>query len=198
MKKTTPSVTGPSTLADLKAATYNPRQLGRCSLPRVGRVVQTEDMARSAKRERGRPTVLTPEVADTILTLVRAGNYLEVAAAAAGVARDSLFEWLKRGARERRSVQAGKREKPRKSEQPFVDFSDSLQKARGTSEAADLEVIRRAAVKNWQAAAWRLERKHPQRWGRRERHEITGKDGGPVKSEVAQVQYFHPDKDPVE
>lgn len=155
-------------------------------------------MSRAAKKERGRPTVLTPEVTDTILTLVRAGNYLEVAAAAAGVSRDSLFEWLKRGARERRSVTDGKRQKPRKSEQPFVDFSDALQKARGTSEAADLEVIRRAAVKNWQAAAWRLERKHPQRWGRRERHEITGKDGGPVKSEVAQVQYFHPDKDPVE
>ena len=31
----------------------------------------------------------------------------------------------------------------------------------------------------WQAAAWRLERRYPDRWGRT-RHEVTGADGGPV------------------
>ena len=51
-------------------------------MPIVGRIAQTETMERNKKRERGRPTVLTPGVTDTILTLVRAGNYLEVAAAA--------------------------------------------------------------------------------------------------------------------
>jgi transposase len=36
----------------------------------------------------------------------------------------------------------------------------------------------------WQAAAWILERRHPDRWGRRERVELTGRDGGPVESRV--------------
>ncbi len=31
---------------------------------------------------------------------------------------------------------------------------------------------------NWQAAAWRLERKMPHKWGR---HEVTGADGGAIQ-----------------
>lgn len=36
------------------------------------------------------------------------------------------------------------------------------------------------APKHWTAAAWYLERKHPERWGRR-RLEITGPEGDPIE-----------------
>ena len=42
-----------------------------------------------------------------------------------------------------------------------------------------------AATAEWRAAAWKLERRSWQRWGRRDlqRVEITGKDGDPIQVE---------------
>lgn len=37
---------------------------------------------------------------------------------------------------------------------------------------------------NWQAAAWCLERLLPEYFARTERHEVTGRDGGPVETET--------------
>ena len=48
--------------------------------------------------------------------------------------------------------------------------------AKGTYEA----IVAKAADKNWTAAAWWLERRHPGEYARRERVEMTGKDGGPI------------------
>jgi hypothetical protein len=48
------------------------------------------------------------------------------------------------------------------------------------AEMRDVALIAQAAKENWQAAAWRLERKYPARWGRTQ-HEVTGKDGKPVE-----------------
>jgi hypothetical protein len=49
------------------------------------------------------------------------------------------------------------------------------------AEMRDVALIAQAAKENWQAAAWRLERKYPARWGRKTQHEVTGKDGKPVE-----------------
>jgi hypothetical protein len=57
------------------------------------------------------------------------------------------------------------------------EFSDAVERAVAEAEARDVALIARAAEKNWQAAAWRLERRAPARWGRREqidlKHEVT-------------------------
>lgn len=99
----------------------------------------------------GRPTALTPELAEQIVRFVRHGNYLEVAAAAAGIARSTLFDWLRRGARETRG--------------PYRDFSVALRVAQAETEATDLALVALAARKDWRAAAWRLQHRFPARWG---------------------------------
>ena len=114
----------------------------------------------------GRPTRLTPERAARIVALIRAGNYLEVAASAAGVSRTSLRRWLKIGDR----MKTG----------PHADFAAAVEKASGEAECRDVALISKAAAEHWQAAAWRLERKNSSRWGRTQKTELTGKDGGPV------------------
>jgi len=104
---------------------------------------------------------------------VRAGNYLEVAAAFAGIHRSTLFDWMRRGARERERRLKG--EPPNVEEDAFVEFSDAIQKALAEAEVRDVAIIGKAAQEHWQAAAWRLERKFPERWGRRDRLEGEGK-----------------------
>lgn len=46
----------------------------------------------------GRPTKLTPELHKTIVGYARNGAYIETAAAAAGVAKQTLYNWLRWGA----------------------------------------------------------------------------------------------------
>lgn len=47
----------------------------------------------------GRPSKFTPEVADKILSKVRLGVFLKVAARYAGVTARTVYSWLKRGQR---------------------------------------------------------------------------------------------------
>lgn len=121
----------------------------------------------------GRPTVFDGSVVQTILNYVRAGAYIETAAGAAGIDKATLHRWLKAGA---------------KGEAPFAEFCAAVQKAMSEADMIDLARIDQAArgieviekdaktgketrkwflPPQWQAAAWRLERRHPKLYGRR-------------------------------
>ena len=136
----------------------------------------------------GRPTKLTVELTNKICDMLRAGNYLETAAAYAGIDKATLHRWMKRGARELERVQAieGGAEIA-EEEQMFVDFCNSIKKALAEGEVRDMVIISNAAKQDWKAAAWKLERKFPEKWGRKERLDAnlthTGKDGGPIQHE---------------
>jgi len=133
---------------------------------------------------RGRPSKLTPKIQEEILRVIKSGNYIETACAYVGINKSTFYEWLKRGAREKDRVAKNPRAKVRKSEQPYVDFSNAVEKALAQAEIRDVAIIGKAAEENWQAAAWRLERKFPERWGRKEKYSLehTGKDGGPIET----------------
>lgn len=115
----------------------------------------------------GRPSKISNEIKHKIITAIRAGNYIETASAYAGISKSTLYDWLRRGEREKQRVEKNPRYKIRKSEQPFVDFSDAVEKALAEAEVRDVAIIAKAAEEQWQAAAWRLERKFPDRWGRK-------------------------------
>lgn len=115
----------------------------------------------------GRPTKLDYKVQEKIIQAIKAGNYMETAAAYAGISKSTLYDWLKRGEREKQRVAKNPRYKIRKSEKIYVEFSDAVEKALAEAEVRDVLLIGKAAEEQWQAAAWRLERKFPDRWGRR-------------------------------
>ena len=135
----------------------------------------------------GRPTKLTPELTVKICDMLRAGNYLETAAAYAGIDKATLHRWLKRGRAEMDRIASQGKGKIKRSEQPFVDFCNSVEKALSEGEVRDLIIISNAAKSDWKAAAWKLERKFPDKWGRKERVDAnlhhSGKDGGPIQHE---------------
>ena len=135
----------------------------------------------------GRPTKLTTELMNEIAQYLRAGNYIETTAALVGIHRDSVYEWLKRGNAEIERVSKSNRANIRKREAIFVEFTDTVKKAQAQSEAMLVGLIGQAAQKNWTAAAWRLERKYPDKWGRTERNVGTAQDD-PVKELAKQIQ----------
>lgn len=112
------------------------------------------------------PVKLTPEMTERVAKYIRAGNFIETASAASGIHKSTLYDWLKRGARERQRVAASATARVRKSEALYVAFSEAIEKAQAESEARDILLIGQAAKSDWKAAAWRLERKYPQRFGR--------------------------------
>jgi transposase len=137
-----------------------------------------DEEQQAAPGKGGRPTKLTPAAQGKIVAAIQAGNYIETAAAFAGVSKQTLYSWLRRGERARRGI--------------YRDFNDAVQLALAQSEVMDLEVIRRAARLNWTAAAWRLERRYPEKWGRKDKvtQEHTGPGGGPVQqANLTQEQF---------
>ncbi len=133
-----------------------------------------------------RPTKLNFDTHNKIITAIRAGNYIETAAAYAGVNKSTLYEWLKRGEREKQRVAENSRYRIRKSEKPYVEFSNAVEKALAEAEIRDVAIIAKAAKEQWQAAAWRLERKFPDRWGRKDKVDLSAdKDGFKVVIEYA-------------
>lgn len=114
----------------------------------------------------GRPTSLTPALQAVIVRHIEAGNYRATAAAAAGVHRNRMSEWEKRG-------EAG--------EEPYAGFACALQKAEAEAEIGLLAEIRAArpgatgisGADVWQAKAWMLERRFAARWCARVRQQVA-------------------------
>lgn len=111
-----------------------------------------------------RPIKLNAEIQKQIIDLIRAGNYIETASSCVGVNKSTLYEWLKRGAREKQK----NGDKINKSEQIYVEFSNAVEKAIAEAEARDVLIIQKASQTDWKASAWRLERKFPNKWGRKD------------------------------
>jgi hypothetical protein len=117
----------------------------------------------------GRPTKLTPEVQERICTLLEQGHYYKVAARGAGIDYDTFREWVKKG----NAAKSGM----------FHEFSCAVKEAVSAAEERLLLMIQLDPA--WQAKAWILERRHPTRWTRTERKEISGPNGGPIQVDWA-------------
>jgi hypothetical protein len=120
----------------------------------------------------GRPTDLTPETQGRIIEALRAGNYIDVACAYAGIGTSTYYRWMQRAL-------------DPDAPDIYREFREAVQRARAEAEIRNVGLIQRAASDGtWQAAAWFLERSHPRKWGRHDRHEVTGPDGGPLEVAV--------------
>ena len=135
----------------------------------------------------GRPVKITEELIKQICDVVRAGNYIETAAAFNGLSKSTLYDWMKRGARERQRIE-GTNRKPLKKEELFMAFSDAIEKAMAEAEIRDVMRIGEASKSDWKAAAWRLERKNPQKWGRKFQQVESNEEETALKLELMRLQ----------
>lgn len=112
----------------------------------------------------GRRTKLTPTIQETIVRALRLGMYQREAAQAAGIGDSTYFEWLQRGEQQKSGV--------------YAEFADAVKKAMAEGEQALLARIQMSANEGtWQAAAWILERRYRERWGR----SVEVRNSEPVK-----------------
>jgi hypothetical protein len=114
-----------------------------------------------------RPTKLTPEVMDRIVRAVRAGNYPEAAARAAGISPATYYRWMKEGEKASRGIKH--------------DFYEAVRQAEAEAEVEIVARIMKAIPDDWRAGMKFLERRHSGRWGRRQAHEHTGPGGTPLR-----------------
>ena len=118
----------------------------------------------------GRPTKLTPATQAKILESIRAGLTHKLACMRVGVNDSTFYRWLQEGSQAR----SGR----------YKDFHDEVMRANADSAEVLLNQIRIKAYEDWRAAAFILERRFPDDYGKRT--ELTGKDGGPVIVETAE------------
>lgn len=117
-----------------------------------------------------RKTKLTKDLQDRIVMAIQAGNYAKIAAEMVGIGETTFYRWMEEGS------------KP-EGRKLYREFRESIKRAEAQAEVANVARIRQAADDGtWQAAAWYLERKHNERWGRKDRlaQEISGPDGSAV------------------
>lgn len=97
-------------------------------------------------------TKFTPERVERFLQAVRLGSTFRLAAQYAGFDHATFYRWLERDA----------------------TFATQVKEAEGAAVVGWLAKIEKAANDGaWQAAAWKMERRYPDDFGRRERIEQT-------------------------
>lgn len=92
----------------------------------------------------GRRSKYTPETVAKIVEAIKLGATYELAAGYAGISVDTVARW----------------------QAQYADFADKLREAEGRSAVMWLAKIEAAANIDWKAAAWKLERRHPQAFGK--------------------------------
>lgn len=113
---------------------------------------------------------LTPELANEILDNLRAGNTIKTVAGAAGISDDTFFQWLRWGEEDLKA----------KKDNALTRFALDVKKARHEAEARCVQIIANAAIETWTAAAWLLERRNPEMWGRKDRVTLEGNEEKPI------------------
>lgn len=93
----------------------------------------------------GRKSKYTPEVVKRFTDALRVGSTYKLACDYAGITEETLSQWRKK----------------------YPEFSEALKEAEGGAAIKWLALIDKAAQDGtWQAAAWKLERRYPESYGR--------------------------------
>ncbi len=124
-----------------------------------------------ARHPLGSTPTLNNELIERLVNTIRGGAYVETAAAFCGISKDTFYRWLRLAESDEAS-------------ELLLKLSDAVKKAMAEAELRDLNVIDKAAQGGvWQAAAWRLERKYHDRWGRQAKVllEHSGPEGKPLE-----------------
>jgi hypothetical protein len=141
------------------------------------------------------------EIQKVMVQSLENGVPVEMAVRIAGISVGTHYGWLKRGEQSFDALDAGAK-RLAKADRACLDYLKAVRRAEADAVQRNAMLIQVAAREHWQAAAWYLERRYPDTWGRRDRQEISGPGGAPlqVKAELmhqfmreAEMNGFQPD-----
>lgn len=100
-----------------------------------------------------RPSKLTPEVIKRLTEAIRAGNYYEAACGYAGIGYSTFRAWMVRGEK----AKSGK----------YWEFVEAITRAEYEAEVRMVAQWQKHMPEDYRAIRDFLERRYPDRWGRR-------------------------------
>lgn len=126
----------------------------------------------------GRKSKLTSEVQEKVVQALQGGNYFNTACRYAGISPGTGWSWIERG-------EAENPKRPRKD--IFVLFANAIREAEAEVEIRMVAQWRTQMPEDWRAIQMFMERRYPERWGRKERQEHVGAGGGPLEVSFMQL-----------
>jgi hypothetical protein len=109
-----------------------------------------------------RPTKYTATVRKKLIQAIKMGATYELAAGYAGITYRTFRNWMEQGERDVEQQE----QNPDGDPGEFLQFFQDVKAAEAAGAMVWLAKIERAAGENWQAAAWKLERRFPHMYGR--------------------------------
>lgn len=123
-------------------------------------------MVTNGKAKRFRASKISEAIINSVCEKMRAANCFDPACWASGISPRTGYYWLKHGEEDDETD----------TESLFRDFYYAVREAEAQAEIDDIRDIRNGCD-NWQSKAWIRERRTRERWGRVDKHEITGEGG---------------------
>lgn len=131
----------------------------------------TENSVTTTEKKRPVPRKLNQGMITALSEAMAKGNYAVTACDLLGITYQSYWEWLKQAEEDQLAGMTVE-------SSIYLRLAYALKTAEAKAEAELVNVVRNSAVqdKNWLAGMTFLERRHPDRWGRRDRteHAILG------------------------
>ena len=117
-------------------------------------IARTEEIRANVPTKTVHRTKLTKELCDEICSYIEMGNYINRSCEAVGISTSTFNSWKRKGA---------------KGIEPYATFLERVKKVEAKAEMVHTGIIHDVAqTGNWLASAWLLERKYPNRFGKRE------------------------------
>lgn len=146
------------------------------------------------------------EAVDAFISAISMGSGVESAAAYAGIPARTVKRWVQKG-RDAEAAAEDNASPIMPDDWAYVEFARRLEKARADAVVRNVTLISAAAQRqpmtdrrgdvvrdadgtviytagDWKAAAWMLERTHPQDFGPTQRTELSGPGGGPIHTQT--------------
>ncbi len=138
--------------------------------------MSTSLQRKGGENKMARRTKLTKELIEEAYKLVSEGNYIKDVYPILGIGEVTWYRWLREGEAAKSGIKR--------------QFWQAIKKAEKEAIIKNVAVIQKAAEDgNWQAAAWWLERKYFQDWGRKDKVDLAAdKDGFKVIIEYVEAE----------